>query len=66
MVRNSSAFGRHLSTSYLMCWYGVSWQTHPLTDAKLGDVTSHLDIGGEQTIGQQTFALCRQKEYRVN
>ena len=32
--------------------------SHPLADAKLGDVTSHLNIGGEQTVGQQTFALC--------
>ena len=38
--------------------------SHPLADAKLGDVTSHLDIGGEHTVGQQTFALCRQKRIK--
>ena len=49
-------------------WYDVLvWSeladmpSHPLADVKLSDVTSHLDIGGEQTIGQQTFAPCRQK-----
>ena len=35
--------------------------SHPLADAKLGDVASHLDISGQHTVCQQTFALCRQK-----